>query len=79
MDLSVVPLPLILPPGISSIPLSICACAQVRLCTDLCVYLCCYLFAGPRVFPSYPPVRFLEKSILNFDVGSSDGGDGRSQ
>lgn len=61
LDLFVFPLPLILP---RDIPSSICACLQVCVCIfgGLCVNLCHYLFVGPRVFPPYPHVCFLEKA-----------------
>lgn len=68
MDLFVFPLPLILPPGISDIPPSIRARAQVCAQTPV---IC--------VFPQYPHVNFLGENILNFDAGSGDGGHGGSR
>lgn len=76
MDLFVFPLPLILPAGISDIPSSICACA--------CVCMQAYGFLPPPIgrstcASSISSCVFLGESILDFDVGNSDGGDGRSQ
>lgn len=76
MDPFVFPLPLILPPGISDIPPSIRARAQVCAQTPVfCAATCLHV----HVFPQYPHVNFLGENILDFDAGSGDGGDGGSQ
>lgn len=53
MDLFVFPV-LILPPGISRIPSSVCV--------HKCVYLWSYWFVTPCMFPSYPHMYFLERT-----------------
>lgn len=82
MDLFVFPLPLILPTGISDIPSSICASVCVCVSMYLCRLVC--LSVGLLVCRSMcvsfiSSCVFLGEGILDFDVGNSDGGDGRSQ
>lgn len=45
----------------------------------MCVSVLLLICRFSRVFPSYPQCAFLGENILDFDVGNSDGGDGRSR
>lgn len=83
MNLFVFPLPLILPTGIADIPfkhLCVCVsvCVHIYLHTQACGLCASRSFEG-RVCFLHILVCFLEESILNFDVGTSDSDDGRSQ